>query len=284
MRGIDISHHQGAIDWEKVKAEAGLDFVIIKAMFENGHSTESAFERNYAGAAGLQRGAYLYSIAQTIDQAQKEAVDFVRILGGRRLEYGVWLDYEDTKIRKLGKAQLTKHIDAQAQIIQGAGYRVGIYTNMSWYKNVIDGAGLNQRYEMWVARYPLADNGTIKDNLKPVGWCDAKLWQYSSKGKVPGIRGNVDLDIEMSDLISAPKPVPPTGNPYQEPTKNLKNGSTGNGVRWLQYELNWRGYGLVIDGIFGKNTEAAVRSFQNRSSLVCDGIVGPKTRAALRSV
>lgn len=279
MKGIDVSHHQGNIDWNKVKAEAGLGFVIMKAMYENGHTVESAFERNYAGADGLLRGAYLYAIARTIEGAKQEAIDFIKILGGRRLEYGVWLDLEDNKLGKLPKAQLTQQIDAQAAIIRGAGYKVGIYSNKSWYNNIIDGKGLSRHYDFWIARYPFADNGTIKENLAPKGW--AKIWQYSSKGKVPGINGNCDLDIEMSDLEHG---VPAeNGNPYQEPNRNIKMGAFGNDVRWIQYELNYRGYGLIIDGIFGVNTDRAVRAFQNTAQLVSDGIVGVKTRQALKS-
>ena len=275
MKGIDVSHHQGNIDWNKVKAEAGIGFVIMKAMFENGHTKESAFEKNYAGAEGLQRGAYLYTIAQNLGEAQAEAADFIRILAGRRLEYGVWLDLEDRKIAKLGKAQLTKHIDEQARIITSAGYKVGIYSNKDWYNNKIEGKELAKRYDFWIARYPLVDNGTIKDSLAPRGW--AKIWQYSSKGSVPGIKGNCDLDIEMSDLVDTR----PTGNPYTEPAKNLKKGSKGNDVRWLQYELNYRGYGLIVDGIFGPATETAVKHFQNAKGIAVDGIVGPQTREML---
>ena len=279
MRGIDVSHHQGDIDWQTVKDKAGLGFVIMKAMYEGSHTKESAFDANYAGADGLQRGAYLYAIARDIEGAKREAVDFVKILAGRKLEYGVWLDLEDNKLAKVGKEQLTKQIDAMAAIIKGSGYPCGIYSNKYWYNNVLDGPGLARRYDFWIARYPLVDNGTIKENLAPKGW--AKIWQYSSKGMVPGIKGNCDLDIEMADL-DQPLPVP-SGNPYQEPTKNIRLGASGNGVRWIQYELNWRGFTCVIDGIWGPETERMVRAFQDQAHLICDGVVGPKTRAALRS-
>ena len=73
----------------------------------------------------------------------------------------------------------------------------------------------------------------------------------------------------------------PTGNPYPEPTKNLKKGSKGNDVRWLQYALTQRGYSLVCDGIFGTKTDETVRAFQADHGLVVDGIVGPATRAKL---
>lgn len=71
------------------------------------------------------------------------------------------------------------------------------------------------------------------------------------------------------------------GNPFVTPEETLRRGSRGSGVKWLQYALNTHGYRLDIDGIFGDQTEDAVRKFQNEKYLVCDGIVGSKTKAAL---
>lgn len=73
------------------------------------------------------------------------------------------------------------------------------------------------------------------------------------------------------------------GNPYQIPDKTLKNGAKGNSVRWLQYELNRRGFGLIVDGVFGQKTEDAVRMYQNQRKLISDGIVGARTRAELEN-
>ena len=72
-------------------------------------------------------------------------------------------------------------------------------------------------------------------------------------------------------------------NPYSVPTSTLKQGSSGIGVKWLQWELNQRGYGLKVDGIYGPRTSDAVRDYQNRNMLISDGIVGPATRGALLS-
>ena len=273
MKGIDVSHHQGNIEWDAVKA-SGIEFVIMKAMYENGHRIESSFARNYDGAQGLKRGAYVYNIARNASQAVSEAEDFVKVVGGRELDYGVWLDMEDSKISRLSRSTLWNIIDTEAEIITRAGYKVGIYCNKYWYTSILDGTSLSKRYDFWVARYPQADNGTIKESLAPRY---AKIWQYSSKGRVPGITGNVDMDIELSDLFDNS----PTGNPYPAPNKTLKNGSKGESVKWLQWELTRKGLPLTIDGIFGPATENAVRQLQNANMLVCDGIVGQKTIAAL---
>ena len=69
--------------------------------------------------------------------------------------------------------------------------------------------------------------------------------------------------------------------PYTEPTTTLKLGSKGNDVKWAQWQLNQRGYGLVIDGDFGAKTRDAVKSFQSKNGLTADGIIGPKTREKL---
>ena len=76
--------------------------------------------------------------------------------------------------------------------------------------------------------------------------------------------------------------LPKTGNPYPEPTKAVKMNSKGNDVRWLQYELNTKGYKLIVDGIAGNMTIGALLDFQKKNNLVVDGICGTLTRAALK--
>lgn len=108
---------------------------------------------------------------------------------------------------------------------------------------------------------------------------DAILLYNKGGGKVlPGLvrRRKWEHDLFLSDGIEKK-----TGNPYMAPQKNLRMGSKGNDVRWLQYELTQAGYGIIIDGIFGSKTDKCVRDFQIQNGLQADGIVGPLTRAAL---
>lgn len=196
--GIDVSHWQGNIDWDKVK-NCGIAFAILK-LSQGSTYKDSEFEVNYAGAISrMPVGCYIYNKVKTVAQAQAEAKYAVKILAGRPMPCGVWLDMEDASMRKLGKNVLTSIIDAEANILKAAGYSVGIYCNKDWYYNVLAGSELAKKYPFWIARYPSSDNGTIKESLSPKAY--AKIWQYSSKGKVPGIKGNVDRNLAYVDVV-----------------------------------------------------------------------------------
>lgn len=105
-----------------------------------------------------------------------------------------------------------------------------------------------------------------------------KIQAYVNAGgvKLPGLvkRRKAEYDLFIDPM--------PTLNPYKEPTKNVKKGSKGEGVKWVQYALNTFGAGLVVDGIAGAKTDSAIKAFQKEKGLVVDGIVGPATRAALK--
>lgn len=76
--------------------------------------------------------------------------------------------------------------------------------------------------------------------------------------------------------------MPATGNPYPEPTKNVRLNSKGNDVRWLQVELNRYGYKLIVDGIAGAKTIEALKDYQRKHNLLDDGICGPLTRLSFK--
>lgn len=84
-------------------------------------------------------------------------------------------------------------------------------------------------------------------------------------------------NINVESVDNQPK----TGNPYTEPIKNVRYGSRGNDVRWVQYQLNLYGYGLIVDGTAGEATIAALKNYQYNHGLLCDGICGPATRKSL---
>ena len=188
-KGIDVSSWQGKPDWTKVK-KSGVEFAILRIHQKNGSDT--SFEHNYKGckANAIPVGGYKYSYALTQAQALEEAEDTLSVLAGRGLDFPVFYDLEWNSQRKLGSVAIEKIAETFLNRIKKAGYKVGIYCNMDWHQKVL--TEKLRKYDLWIARYPADDNGTIQERLRPdigVGW------QHSSKGKVSGISGNVDMNV-----------------------------------------------------------------------------------------
>jgi len=193
FKGIDVSSNQGKPDWAKV-AKSGIKFAILRVHQKTG--IDGSFEYNYKGCKsnGILIGGYKYSYALTPAQAIDEAEDVIAALNGRGLDFPVFYDLEWSNQRKLGKQAIENIAVAFLVRMKKAGYKVGIYCNLGWYNNVLTDA--LRKYECWIAHYPDPDNGTIQTRVKPkvgIGW------QYSSKGKVSGISGNVDMDVFYKD-------------------------------------------------------------------------------------
>lgn len=193
IKGIDISSYQGSPDWAKV-AKSGIKFAILRIHQKTG--VDSSFEYNYKGCKsnGILIGGYKYSYALTPARAIDEAEDVIAALNGRGLNFPVFYDLEWPNQRKLGKQAIENIAVAFLIRMEKAGYKVGIYCNLDWYNNVL--SDTLKQYDCWIARYPASDNGSVQERLRPsvgVGW------QYSSRGKVSGISGNVDMDVFYKD-------------------------------------------------------------------------------------
>ena len=193
LKGIDVSSNQGKPDWSKV-AKSGIKFAILRVHQKTG--IDGSFEYNYKGCKsnGILVGGYKYSYALTPAQAIDEAENLISVLGGRGLDFPVFYDLEWSQQRSLGKQAIENIAVAFLTRIKKAGYKVGIYCNLDWYNNVL--SDVLKQYDCWIARYPASDNGSVQERLRPnvgVGW------QYSSKGKVNGINGNVDMDVFYKD-------------------------------------------------------------------------------------
>lgn len=190
MKGIDVSVHNGDIDWSKVKAD-GIDFAILRAGYGKlAKQKDAKFEDNYKGAkaAGIPVGAYWYSYATTPDEAKLEAEICVSILKGKQFEFPIFFDQEEKTTLDTGKANCSEMIRAFCDVLETNGYWVGLYTSRSCLTTHIED-DIKKRYALWAAEW--------SDKLRydgPVG-----IWQHSEKGKVDGITGNVDLDIGYKD-------------------------------------------------------------------------------------
>jgi len=190
-KGIDVSVWQSDIDFAKVKA-AGIQFVIIRAGYGNGNK-DKYFEQNYsrAKAAGLAVGAYWYSYAASAEGAKQEAQKCVAILKGKQFEYPVYFDLEEKSQLSKGKDFCSALITAFCDEMEAQGYFAGFYTSLSAVNAYVTDA-VKKRYAYWCAQWN--DKCTYSGQYG--------LWQYSSKGSVSGINGNVDLDYAYVDYPS----------------------------------------------------------------------------------
>lgn len=251
MRAIDVSSYQGKPDWGEVKKD-GVSAAILR--IANRKGKDESFDHNYSGceAAGIKRGVYRYSYAKNPAEAIREAIGVLDILNGRTLELGVWLDLEWKEQRNLGKNPITVIALAFIKTIEAAGYKCGIYCNMDWHKNVLDLEKLDVPF--WIARYPSDDSGILRPQLKPnKGECG---WQYSSKGKINGIEGHVDLDewYGSPDMFGSG-----SRNIDREAVRSLQEAMSADGIK------DKNGKDLQIDGKKGPLTESAIAKILMKS-------------------
>ncbi len=211
-KGIDISQWQGKIDWEKVK-KSDVDFVIIRCGY-GGNTTkydDTYWERNVSECArlGIPFGVYLYSYAYNVEDAKSEAEHVLRLVKGHNLTYPIYYDLEENGVRNsLSKEQIADVANTFCSIIESNGYKAGVYSNLDWFNNYLTNSVFD-KFDKWVAQW----------NYK----CDYaksyRLWQSTSTGSVEGIAGNVDINIDFSDLL-------------------LRNGWYYENGNWQYYENN----------------------------------------------
>ena len=159
IRGIDVSEHQGKIQWSRVKA-AGIGFAVIRAGYGRELSQKDVqFEANYAGctSAGIPAGAYWYSYAVTPEEARQEAAVCLRVLRGKSFAFPVYFDLEERRALALGRAACTAIAQAFLETVEQAGYFVGIYSSKSHLENCLT-EELRKRYAVWVAHYGVHDH------------------------------------------------------------------------------------------------------------------------------
>lgn len=176
---IDVSHHNGTVDWESVKA-AGIDGAIIRCGFGSDIASQDdeQWKRNADECTrlGIPFGVYLYSYATTNSMAKSEVEHVLRLIKGYKLSYPVYYDLEEDGT----ESGATERARIFCEAIEAAGYWAGVYANKNWWDNYL--TGLNE-YTRWVARY----NSTL-------GMDNVDMWQYTSGGSVPGISGRVDMN------------------------------------------------------------------------------------------
>ncbi len=198
LLGIDVSIHQNEIDWEQVKA-AGIDFAMIRLGYRGYGSGEAQIDENFlknvqgANDAGINVGVYFFSQAITTDEAIEEAQIVVDNLEGLNITYPVVYDWEiiyddEARTDNVPVDTLTDCCVAFCEAIKSKGYTPMVYQNKRTTMFKLDLSRLTD-YDFWLAEY----------NDEPTYYYDFTMWQYTSTGTVPGIEGNVDLNISFKD-------------------------------------------------------------------------------------
>lgn len=286
LKLIDVSEHQGKIDWEKVKPQ--IDGAILRCGYgmDQPDQDDVEFKRNADECTrlGIPFGVYIYSYADSVEKAKSEAEHVLRLVKGYDLAYPIYLDLEENGTQK-GAIERAKVF---GDIIEKAGYWCGVYANLNWWENYL--VGLEQ-FTKWVAQY--------NDKCEYTGeYLD--IWQYTSKGKVDGIDGNVDMnecyrnfpeEIHASaakDHVSSQEEFirgiqSVTGSEVDgiagsetignTVTVSAKENRTHAVVELVQKRLFDLGYVEVgeVDGIAGPKFTRAVAHYQQDNDCVVDG-------------
>ncbi|MDR0987653.1 MAG: glycoside hydrolase family 25 protein [Ruminococcus sp.] len=191
---IDVSHHNGNIDFAKVKADsAGIDGVIIRAGFGRYVSQkDKRFDKNVTGAldAGMDIGAYWYSYATNKNEALLEAKACVKIIAGKKFSYPIYFDIEDKCQLYLSKECCSEMVKTFCDYLELKGFFAGVYSYDSFFASNLS-EDIPKRYSAWVARI----NSSGKEVIKPSHCKAYAMHQYSWCGKVEGIKGDVDMNL-----------------------------------------------------------------------------------------
>ena len=179
-RLIDVSEHQGVIDWEKAKPR--IDGAVLRCGYGGDYENQddAYFKRNADECVrlGIPFGVYLYSYADSTDKARSEAEHVLRLVSGYRLSYPVYLDLEQPGTEQGAVERACVFGD----IIENAGYWCGVYANLNWWENHLCGL---DRFTKWVAQYY---------RVCEYEGAHLDIWQYTDREKIPGISGGVDMN------------------------------------------------------------------------------------------
>ena len=190
--GIDVSEHNGALDWAKIK-KAGISFAIIRTGYGTGH-TDTYFKRNIEGALaqGIHVGIYHFSYALDASGAKNEAAFVLKMLEPYKdkialpvfydFEYDT-VDYAKKQGVTLGREAFNAHTVAFCEAVKAGGYTPGVYYNLDYLRNYVDKDRIG-KYAQWYAQYA--------DKASTNSW---DFWQYSSSYTIPGCSGRFDINV-----------------------------------------------------------------------------------------
>ena len=188
---MDVSRWQKSIDWDAVKRSGKIDGVMLRVLGSKGGKpyVDPAFERNYAActARGIPVGGYYYTCAVTPRQTAEELAALRAALEGKNFQMPIAIDVEGENLRALTPAKLSARVAEAAAKLEAWGLYAMVYTYTNFADTALDMDALTA-YDLWIADYrghrPTRKHG---------------MWQYTSKGKIPGVSGPVDLSHAYKD-------------------------------------------------------------------------------------
>lgn len=194
--GIDVSQYQGKIDWEQVKKD-GVEFAIIRLGYgmnlEKQDDAYAIYNMTECERLNIPYGVYMFSYATEVGGTKgvvSEIAHTLRLLQGRNPSVGVYIDVEQDSYKNANPVPSGATVSSIClkfnKQLTAAGYKTGTYTNTYFYDKMVTNDELDN-YIKWVAEY--SDSCTYR---KPY-----LMWQYSSKGSVAGIGGNVDMNVML---------------------------------------------------------------------------------------
>lgn len=190
--GVDVSSHQGDIDWKRVRAD-GVEFAILRIGFRGNTAgslnMDEAFAGNYVEArnAGLRVGAYFFSQAISEQEAREEAAYTLRLLDGVPLELPVFFDWEEAAEGRTGgkaSSEVGGYAAAFCQTLTEGGYQAGVYFNQRYGYSIMHLENLLD-HAFWIAEYADCQSFSFR----------TELWQFTGSGHVDGIDTIVDMDL-----------------------------------------------------------------------------------------
>lgn len=201
--GCDLSYHNDDVNWDELAA-SGCEFVFLRIGYrgytEGGLVKDEKFDE-YAKEAkrvGINLGVYFFTQSTTVEEAVEEAEYVIEVLDGMTLEYPIAYDTEhvNDSSARTNKADISDELRSQMCIafcekIKENGYYPIIYASENWMRRNMDLKMLTD-YEFWAPQY-LDENDFL---------FDFTIWQYTEEGSIPGVKGDVDLDISMVDYAS----------------------------------------------------------------------------------
>lgn len=219
-KGIDLSCWQENVNYNELKKQ-GIEFAIIRIGYgKNKSQKDKLFETHYEGLknAGIKIGIYHYSYLTSIEAGKQEAENCLYFLNGRKIDLPIFIDLEENRTAKLGKENVTKASIEFCNTIKNAGYEAGVYANLNWFLNYVNPYEIIKNdFKIWLAQW----------NDKITADFNVDFWQYTSKGQINGINGNVDLDYQLLQENNE-KPIE-NKKTIEELAKEVIEGKWGNG-------------------------------------------------------